>query len=173
MIRNQLTLILRHFSRRKLTSFTIVFSIGIAISVSTLLYTFIQREIRTDRFHVKAGSVFRLLSNDPFSDHEKTLSFIRKDASDYVSTSYPEIKSVCKITDLSPNGITIDHASESYDNVMALAVDTSFYSMFDYPFLRTAGNMGRDPSGITITEHLAVKIFGKTDVLGEKPNSSL
>lgn len=168
MIKNQLTLVLRHFSRRKLASLIIFFSIGIAISIATLLYTFIQRETRTDRFHSKVSSVYRLLSNDPFDgDKGKTLSFIKKDASDYVSTNYPEIKNVCKITDLSPNGITIDHASDSYDNAVVLAVDTSFYDMFDYPFLRTARNMGRDPSGITITEKLAVKIFGQTDVLGE------
>jgi putative ABC transport system permease protein len=110
-----------------------------------------------------------LLSNDPFADNDKdkTLSFIKKDASNYVSTNYPEIKRICKITDLSPNGVTIDHAADSYDKAMVLAVDSSFYEMFDYPFLRTGRNMGSDPSGITITENFAVKIFGQTDVLGE------
>lgn len=167
MIKNQLTLVLRHFSRRKLASCIILFSIGIAISISTLLYSFIQRETRTDQFHSKVGAIYRLLSNDPFADTGTTLSFIRKDASDYVSTNYPEIKRVCKITDLSPNGVMIDHAADSYDKAIVIAVDTSFYNMFDYPFLRTGRNMGSDPSGITITEQLALKIFGQTDVLGE------
>lgn len=101
MISKQLTLVFRHFLKRKLSSLIIILSIGIALSISTLLYTFIQRETRTDRFHSKADFVYRLLSNDPFDDKGKTLSFIKKDASEYVSTNYPEINRVCKITELS------------------------------------------------------------------------
>ena len=167
MILNQLTVILRHFSRRKLSSLIVILSIAIALSISTLLYTFIQRETHTDRFHSRAGFVYRLLSNDPFADGGKTLSFIKKDASDYVSTNYPEIRRICKITELSRNGVVIDYGAGSFENVMVLAVDTSFYSMFDYPVLKIPGKMGNAPSGITITEKLAIKIFGQTDVRGE------
>lgn len=163
-MKKKLTLILRLFSRRKLISLIIVLSIGIAISISTLLYTFIQREIHTDDFHSKKNSLYRLLSNDPFTDEKKTLSFIRKDASDYVTVNYPEIARVCKITDLSANGITIEYAANAYENTMVLAVDTTFYKMFDFPFLEAGGN---DHSGITLTETLALKIFGQTDILGK------
>jgi putative ABC transport system permease protein len=166
MVLNQLTLALRHFSRRKLSSLIIILSIGIAISVSTLLYAFIQRETQTDRFHSKADFVYRLLSNDPFAD-KKTLSFIKTEASDYVFNNYPEIKRICKITDLSADEMVIDYKANSFENVTVLAVDTTFCDMFDYPFLKTARNIGNDPSGITITEKLALKIFGQTDVMGE------
>jgi putative ABC transport system permease protein len=167
MILKELALVFRHFTRRKLSSLIIILSIGIALSISMLLYTFIQRETLTDRFHSKAGLVYRLLSNDPFADKGKTLAFIKKDASDYVSTNYPEIRRVCKITELSANGVVIEHESDSFEEVMVLAVDTSFYNMFDYPFLQKAKNIGNVPSGIAITESLAQKIFGQTDVLGE------
>jgi putative ABC transport system permease protein len=160
----QFTLILRLLSRRKLISLIIVLSIGIAISITTLLYTFIQREIHTDDFHSKKNSLYRLLSNDPFTNEKKTLSFIRKDASDYVTVNYPEIARVCKITDLSPSGTTIEYAANAYENTMVLAVDTTFYKMFDFPFLEAVGS---DHSGITLTETLALKIFGQTDVLGK------
>ena len=46
-------------------------------------------------------------------------------------------------------------------------MDSSFYNIFDYPLLRTSNKLGNDPSGITITEKLARKIFGRVDVLGE------
>lgn len=170
MITNQLNLVLRRFWKRRLPSIIIILSIGIAISISTLLYTFIQYETRTDRFHSQAGFVYRLLSNDPFADGDKTLSFIKKDASDYVASNFPEIRALCKITELSGNGVAVDHGTDTYEKVMVLAVDSSFYRMFDYPFLKTGKNIGRDHVGITITEKLALKIFGQVDVLGEELN---
>lgn len=167
MIQKELVVVFRHFTRRKLSSFIIILSIGIALSISTLLYTFIQRETLTDRFHSRSALIYRLLSSDPFADKGKTLAFIKKEASEYVSTNYPGISRVCRITELSANGIVLDHESDSFEEVMVVAVDTSFYNMFDYPFLQRAKSIGNAPSGIVVTESLAQKIFGQTDVLGE------
>lgn len=163
----QLALVLRRLSRRKLFSTIIILSIGAAISIAILLYAFIQRETRTDQFNTKAGFIYRLLSSDPFTDKAKTISFITKEASYHVGNNYPEIKSVCRVTDLAGDGVVVDHKTDSFEGIMVLAVDQAFYNMFDFPFLETIERPGSDPSEITITEKLAGQIFGRTDVLGE------
>ncbi len=60
----------------------------------------------------------------------------------------------------------LTHGDESYYETLRFA-DPELLSIFDFTYLRGDATALDDPSGLLLTENIAIKYFGKTDVVGE------
>jgi putative ABC transport system permease protein len=152
-------LALRHFTRKKIYSLIIVLSLTVGFACTCLLVSFLVGEESADSFHNKKDRLFELASDDPFGDDGR-LNYTTERIGDYV-VMYPEVENICQLTAILGTALKID------DNIMpvqAIGVDTSFFTMFDFPLI--AGSKKITGDGIILTSEKASQLFGTTDVLG-------
>lgn len=156
-------IMLRQFTKQKLYTFITISCLAIGITLAILTTSYSIYELNYDRFvHNEKKAIFRL-SQINASD-EKT-PIIREDIIDEIGKSIAEIEGVCRINQAYP-GIRYQQKSFKLDHL--ITADPQFFDFF--PLNTIYGDLETsllDPKSILVTESLANKIAGKTDILGE------
>ncbi|MEI9918872.1 MAG: FtsX-like permease family protein [Bacteroidota bacterium] len=154
-------LALRHFSRKRIYSSIIILSLTVGFVCTCLLVSFLIAEENVDSFHAKRERLFELVSDDPFGASEGRLNYTTVATGNYLA-SYPEVENSCQLT-------AINHAEAEIDEkatpLATIGVDTSFFTMFDFPL--ASGTRKLTSDGVFITSAKARQLFGTTNVLGE------
>lgn len=169
MLRNYLKIAIRVF--RKDSTFSLINVAGLAagLAVALLLIQYVRFEMSYENTYPLADRIVRL-----------TIDYINGGTVDSQDTeTHPplgprvgrELKEVVNYTRAYPLGeptITVQVGTMYYVVEKALAVDSSFFSMFNYSFLRgsRAGLFTR-PRQVVLTEKLALTYFNTLDVVGK------
>src|ERR1041385_3098555 len=164
MLPYSLRLALRHFSRKRIYSFIIVLSLTVGFACTCLLISFLVGEQSVDSFHSKRDRLFELVSNDPFGGTGR-INYTTAPTRDYMIDTYAEVENICQVSDIAHGEIEIDGNSAQ---LATIGVDTSFFTMFDFPLI--AGSKKDITSGLMITSGKARQMFGTSDVLGRIVN---
>ncbi|WP_323756329.1 ABC transporter permease [Roseivirga sp.] len=179
MIRNHLKMSFRNLSKRRLYSAINFVSLSIAVMIGLLVFVFVKDELSYDRFHINGDNLFLLYRSDyktedpklessifdisPNLDVEKSavlsMPFLK-----LIEDRVPEIDKLIRVVyqfaQLKKDGVT--HQEDIH------YVDGDFFEAFTYPFIEgqptTALN---EISNAVITKEIALKYFGRTNVLGE------
>jgi len=166
MIRNYFTIAWRTLAHNKVYSFinVIGLSIGLAAAMLILLYT--KDEVSFDQFHTNNPNIYRITS--------RSLSIDGKKVGVMGNTGYmpgpkfaagvPEIRSFVRYEEQQKD---IKNGTE-IKSEKVYRVDSSFFSVFSFPLL--SGNPETalsQTNSIVISEAMAQKYFGSTDVLGK------
>ncbi len=168
MLPYSLRLALRHFSRKKIYSSIIVLSLTVGFACTCLLVSFLVSESSADSFYTKKERLFELTSNDPFGGYggrlgSGRLTYTVPRLGDFMINTFPEIENECMIKSIDKTELDVDN---NLSTLKAISVDTSFFSMFDFPLLAGSKN-GLTSDGIMIRVEKAKQLFGTTDVLGK------
>ncbi len=150
---------LRYFSRRKGHLAIVVLSLAAGFTCSILLLSFLVGESEVDRFHPRSERTYQVISENPFGG-DGHLVYTVGGFSDYLTSNFPEIEAACQVGAV--NGAEVEVSSEVYSPVVTIETDPSFLEIFDF----TARVGSLTPNSILITEALARKQFGTTDVQG-------
>jgi len=169
MLTNYLKIALRIF--RKDTTFSLINVIGLAtgLAVALLIIQYVRFELSYENTHPLADRIVRL-----------TIDYVNGGTVDSQDTeTYPplgpevrqRLKEVVNQTRAYPLGeptITVQVGNEYHVVEKALAVDSSFFTLFNYPLLRgsRAGLFTR-PRQVVLTEKLALTYFNTLDVVGK------
>lgn len=164
MLPYSLRLALRHFSRKKVYSFIIVSSLTVGFACTCLLVSFLIAEGNVDSFHANRDRIYEVSTNDPFGGSQGAgrINFTTGPTRDYFIDTYPEIENICQITDINKSELDIDG---NLTSVRAIGVDTSFFTMFNFPVVAGSAK-GLTPDGFMITREKAIQLFGTDNVLG-------
>nr|WP_276371534.1 ABC transporter permease [Chryseolinea sp. H1M3-3] len=130
---------------------------------SNILISFLVFETNTDTFHTNREKTFQVFSNDPFGGNDR-IAFIPDYFFEYLTNNYAEVKDVCRIWDL--EGFTIKKSNDPFDDFKILSVDSSFFTLFDFPLLQGRKGLCLTSDKIVITRDKALTLFGHTDVVG-------
>jgi putative ABC transport system permease protein len=130
---------------------------------TNILISFLVFETNTDTFHTKREKTFQVFSNDPFGG-KGVIAYIPDYFFDYLTINYPEVKNVCQVSDI--NGITIEKSNNKFDDFKILSVDSSFFTLFDFPVIRGRKDKCLTDNGIILSKDKALALFGDTDVVG-------
>jgi putative ABC transport system permease protein len=179
MLRNHVKMSIRNLSKRKLYSIINFVGLSLAMMITLLVYLFVKDELSYDRFHVKGDQLQLLYQIDYKQDNpilepgllkygvnlgvQKTTSH-NLPLLKMLSEKIPEIKDIIRIENNYGN-IKIDGVvfNESINYV-----DQVFFEAFTYSFIQ-----GQSKSALSnindavITEEIAIKYFGRTNVIGE------
>jgi putative ABC transport system permease protein len=165
MIRNYLKVALRTLRRHKAYSFINIAGLAFGITCSVLMFMWVQDELSYDRFHGNAGELYRILL-DPqgaSATHEAVSPPV---LAGKMKEDIPEVADTSRMVLHGRMLFSIGDRNQYEER--GLLADPSFFTMFDFPYLR--GNPDTaldDPSSLVLTKSTAEKYFGAADPLGE------
>src|SRR5687767_1173504 len=90
MIRSYLKIAWRNISKRKAYSLINICGLAIGIAACLLLFTVVKYELSYDRYHPNYDRVYRIVTQDNFSDGIDYTPGIPFPALDAVRTTFPE-----------------------------------------------------------------------------------
>jgi putative ABC transport system permease protein len=150
---------LRNLLREKQNAFIIILSLTISFAFSNILITFISFEMNTDAFHENKDNIYRMFSDDPFEQGKK-IRYIQGDMSDFLHNNYPEVEQVCLVNALEREGNILGFEDIKTSKKLLLAVDSTFFSFFDFQFLEGSKLHAIQKDGIVLKESLAKSLLG-------------
>ena len=165
MLWNNIKIALRNL--RKYKGYAAINIVGLALGLTIYVFggLIYDYEKSHDMFYENSPRIYSIGST---ASPEAKLPFTEFDA--VYSTVGPMIEA--EITDVEAVGRTISReflltmGSESFYEGMLFA-DPTLTRIFDFNYIHGDETALEDPSGILITEDVAIKYFGRTDVMGE------
>lgn len=168
MQHNHLKFAFRNLWRNKFYSLINIGGLAIGIAVSMLILVFVGHELSFDRFHKNIDKIYQLSVNFTFNNQEIRGTGMSAYMGPAMKETIPGVDDYVRLYHISDAEVVIkkDATHLFYESKVVLA-DPSYFSVFSFPFL--AGNPKTalsQPNSMVITEKMARKYFGKTDVIG-------
>jgi putative ABC transport system permease protein len=164
MIGNYAKIALRNLVRHRLYSAINLGGLAVGLACAILIMLFVQNELSYDGFHRNAGTIFRVLTDSKRpSGPPQIAAYTPMPLVPTLQSEFPEVLHAARF---STGGTIITAGDRSFAETV-LYTDPDAFSMFDIEFVR--GNPAtalKDPAEIVITEPIAMKYFGMTDVIG-------
>src|SRR6267154_4775003 len=171
MLYHYLTTALRNFARNKF--YTTISVVGLAIGLASvfLITQYLKQELSYDRFHEGAENIYRIawINSNPQTrtPHPMAQAMVQ---------DFPEVESAVSLSPLWGPGLTKEIFSirnpekdVRYDESNVLAVDSTFFKVFNFPLLKGDPNTAlKNPGGVLISESTALKYFGTINCIGKQ-----
>jgi len=168
MIKNYLKVAVRNLLKHKGYTFINIMGLAVGIAASVLIFLYISNEMSYDKFHEKAGRIYRITadwSNKGDSRiHQLGTPFILAQT---IREKYPQADAVTQIA--GPWGdVIIRYRNTAFKETEAFCAEPSFFDVFSFPLLRGNPDTSlEEPNTIVMTQSLAKKYFGEEDPLGQ------
>lgn len=170
MLTSYLKLAIRNLGRHKGYTFINISGLAIGMACCLLIMLWIQDETGFDRFNTHADNMYRVLTlnaDDPTDVAAVSAGILGKAVKDDV----PEVIGATRVMPWSrrlveymPSDQESDHVSNEERGTL---VDTDFFEMFTYPFLRGDPESAfSELKSIIVTEGMAARFFGRDDPIG-------
>lgn len=164
MLRNYLKIGLRNLLKQKGYSFINISGLAVGIACCLLIFLYVKDEVTYDSYHGKKDRIYRLISSFDFSGSSMTSGSTNFTEAKAYMEEIPEVESFVRME----NDAGIVRQGDEYIQQQNLVyTDPSLFGIFDFELL--AGNFDgvlTDLNEIVITKEIALKYFGKVDVVG-------
>ncbi|MFD1145210.1 ABC transporter permease [Larkinella insperata] len=165
MLRNYVKIALRNLWRNQLYTGLNVGGLAIGLAACLLMALYVAHEFSYDGFHANADRIVRVTSLMTTPESPLVLASSPVPLATTLKQNYPEVETAVRLTPF--EGI-VRHGEKLLKEPDVYFADRDIVTVFSYPFL--AGNPATalaSPNSVVLTERLAKKYFGKTDVLGQ------
>jgi len=165
MLRNYIITAIRNLWRNKFFSFINIFGLSIGISCCMLIFLYAKDELSFDHFHEKKHQIYRIVAEIRSPDGK-----VNKESSTGMAQAPRFEANLPEIEDAVRMELTDFHVRQGSEVIeqSALFVDDRFFSFFSFPLLYGDPKTAlQDPHSVVLSEDLALRYFGKTDVLGK------
>jgi len=172
MLRNYLVIAIRNLKRNKLHTLINITGLTIGFTCFILISLWINDEFDYDRAHTNKDRIFQLTITHPTGIKDSNVPNMLPVL---LANNYSEIENFTRVIKLS-NKITCSFRFEdsngeikafNEDNVVL--VDTGFFSIFTYPFLKgKSENPLEQPNAVILNEETAKRYFGEEEAIGKK-----
>jgi ABC-type antimicrobial peptide transport system permease subunit len=166
MLKNYLKIAARNLLRNKGFSFINISGLAIGMASAVLILLWIQNELSHDSFYEKADRIYVANNRDRFNGELQVWNNTPKILGPTIKTNYPEVEDVVRINDYGANFLLT--VGDKHLNLHGEFVDSGFFNVFSFPLVQgNVANALNNPSGIVLTQKLAIKLFGTEDVVGK------
>ncbi|HTB25784.1 MAG TPA: ABC transporter permease [Puia sp.] len=168
MFKNYLKTAIRNLRNNKVYSFINIVGLSIGLACAMLIILYVKDEVSYDRFHKNANQIYLVVVKGHFSRGPN--NFVNyMSVSGYLQgpkfkAAIPEIQGFLRFQG---NHIDIKNGTDITSQHISY-VDSNFFSIFSFPLLQ--GNPKTallNPHSVVLSEDMAKKQFGSTDVLGK------
>lgn len=166
MIKNLLKTALRHIRKHPGYSFLNVLGLTLGISCALFLIIYVSDEVSYDRYHEKAGRIYRVSSKITEPDDQFTWNVAQIPFGPQVVQDYPEVQAFVRFINM-PRGLYKYEDKEFVEENFYYA-DSTLFDIFTYKVLKGEVKSAlRDPKKIILTETVAKRYFGSSDPIGK------
>ena len=130
-----------------------------------LIYTWVDNELSTDRFHKNVDNLYvTVIQQSPVDKVQMTSGQLDLGIN---FDQYPQVKKRLRTTFYEENRIKLKKGEEEYPG-RGLVADSTFFEFFDFELITgDRAQVLKDPTSIILTEKMAERIFGEVDPLGK------
>ncbi len=164
MLKNYVKTAFRNILRHKGFSFINISGLAIGMACCVIFSLYIQSELSYDRFHEKAGRIFRVVSQ---SERDGQIDRFAKTPAPLAAALLNDFPEVEKAVRLGRNSFHVFFEEKRFNEQVFFA-DPELFEIFSFP-LKTGDpdSALADPYSLVISEKTAEKYFGRKDPIGE------
>lgn len=166
MFKNFFKVTLRNIIRQKVYSVINIAGLAIGIACTILITAFILHELSYDKFHEKAGRIFRLVLNGKIGEEEMRSAWTAVPAAAAFVDEFPEVINATRLEEW--DNILVRYEDKSFLEDQFLWADSSFFQIFSFRLI--SGDplkVLNEPTTIVISEDMAQKYFGTDEPVGK------
>jgi putative ABC transport system permease protein len=150
-------------------SFSVINISGLIVGMAgaTLILLWLFHEVSYDRFHTNKDRIYKLyVKTDIPGEKHLTLDAVSQPLGPAMQRKFPEVEAFSRLSDVSHFLFTV--GNKSFTQLRGSFVDPAFLRIFSFPLV--AGDRDRPLASVNsmvVTEKMARKLFGSTDVVGK------
>jgi putative ABC transport system permease protein len=166
MLRNLLKISIRNINKEK--GYSLINILGLIMGITSCLFLvfYIVDELSYDNFHAKGEDVYRVVTHITEVDNEFTWPVAQTPFAPAVKRDYPEVVETTRISNA--GRMMFEKGSENLYEEDFVYADSAMFELFSFEFITgDPETCLYDPNSIVLTEDIAIKYFGTTDVLNE------
>lgn len=173
MLKNYLKTALRNLWRKKGSTLINVTGLSLGIAGSLILFLIISRHSTFDNYHTKGDRIYRVVHSSKGNDGDRFTSGTPNTLPDAFKNDFPEAEEVAFASYRSGGLVTIpqgnNEVARKFEEERGIVyTQPSFFRIFDRKMLIGDAVKGLDdPNEAIISSKLALKYFGREDVVGE------
>ncbi|MES2604819.1 MAG: ABC transporter permease, partial [Pseudomonadota bacterium] len=158
---------LRRLYSHKIYSLLNICGLGISLSVCLVLALYVQHEISYDRHFTDATRLYQVGQRmEGLRNPAAAVSVSSAKVAELFADTFPEVEAVTRHIAFS-NPVMLRVGEQELSEAGLRYADEQFFRVFDFPVV--AGDLATAldrPDGLVLTQALAEKVFGTTDVVG-------
>jgi len=145
--------------------------LGLAIGMASaiMIFLYIQDELSFDKHNKDYERIYRLEGNFFINGKYDLTAITQMPLAPTLMDEYPEIESMTRI--MPRDGLYFRNGEDIFKEDSLALADSTVFNVFTMDFIH--GNPGtalKEPHTIVVSESIANKYYGKTDVVGESLN---
>lgn len=166
MLKNYLKLAWRNLLKNRTFSLINIIGLASGLACFILIALYVADELRYDRYNAKAGRIYRVDSDIKFGGNNLHLAVAPDQMGEVLKRDYPSVEEYVRFYE--PDGIRMVKKGNDYiqENNTVYA-DSTLFNVFTFPVI--AGDIRKAlnaPNTVVITQSIAQKYFGTSDVIG-------
>lgn len=170
MLKNYLKIAIRSLFRHKTYSLINVLGLAAGICVSTLILMFVVHEHSYDRFHARHSDINRVIGKVKMGDNEFQMNSFAASFAPAIAEGVPQVADFVRILP-SYRNVAIADPTQKGEAILeknVMFADPSFFKVFSFPLEKgNAAAALQKPFTMVVSERVALKYFGNTDVIGK------
>ncbi|GAB3025415.1 ABC transporter permease [Spirosoma pulveris] len=167
MLTNYLKIAIRNLLRNGSLSMINIVGLSAGLAAVMFILLFVQDEVSFDRFHKQGDQLYRVVMDTKTATGNEVLTGASGlPQGPTFQAELPEVAGFCRMLGFE---MLFRYKNEGiYQQVMY--VDTSFFQLFNFELLPGADTrtLLSDPGNVVVTDEIALKYFGTTDVLNRQ-----
>lgn len=165
MFKNYFKIGLRSILKHKGYAFINMSGLAIGIACCLLIFIYVKDELTYDRYHDNGDRIHRVFSKLHFGGSEMTTSSTSFIEAKTYAEEIPEVEAFTRINRASA---IVQHSDDYIEESALLYADQSIFELFDFRLIEgDLTNALTGPNNLVLTEAMAEKYFGSTNVVGE------
>ena len=162
MFRNYLKLAFRNLSRQKAFSIINITGLAVGLASSLTIFLWVQDELSYDRFHAKAERTYRLTAEAS----NLKVAIAPAGVGPALQEIVPEIVHNTRVW--REGGVILQKGDKKFEEGKVFYAEPSLFDVFDFELLYGDKKTAlKEIKSVVISEAVAIKYFGTTDVLGK------
>ncbi len=168
MLKHFFNIAIKCIKHERLSSIVKITGLSLGFAIFFLIMTYIHYEKSFDNYFSNSPEVYRLgFTNTSENGEIWNGSFCPVPLAETIQKSFPEVKAACRLyqEDMAP---TLVYDNIAYEDMNCYFVDSTFHSVINHNIIKgSKKGLLSKPNTVTISEHLAKKIFKDEDPIGK------
>lgn len=164
MILHYLKIAWRNLLKYRMQSFVNIFGLAVGFACFALSAMWMRYELSYDNYHEGADRIY--LAYRISTTHTGGYDLQTTDVIPLLKENFPEVETVCGIRRTKNRELEVE--GQVPIKVTGLVADTTFMNLFGIKVLSGDTDFLHNDRKIAITEETALRLYGKTDVIGKE-----